>query len=91
MSKSTKNKLVRAPDYRVLYADNFGFAISDEGVRVQIMQTDPDGFVSVLIGLQIPHSQAQVLSEGLTDSLKAYEKETGAIIPSLKVEVVESK
>jgi hypothetical protein len=74
-------KPVRSLDYRVHFSDEFDLAISSEGVRIQILQNDPDGFVSGLAGIQMPYQTALALASAIDKAIEFYEKDTGNEIP----------
>jgi len=74
---STDMEVIRATDYRVLYSDAFDLAISNEGVRLQILQRDPDEFIACLIGIQLPYETALALSEGISKAVERYEESSG--------------
>lgn len=80
-------KPVRTPDYRVHYSDEFDLAISSDGVRIQILQSDPDGFVNGLAGLQMPYQTALALADSILKAIAIYEEDSGVEIPRPEVTV----
>lgn len=76
MSDSEK-KVIRAHDYRVLFTDDFDLSLSRNGVRLQVQQNDPEGHISGLVGLQMSHRDALVLSEALKQAVEFHEERTG--------------
>jgi hypothetical protein len=82
-------EVIRAADYRVLYSDAFDLAISNEGVRLQILQRDPDEFIACLAGVQLPYETALALSEAIRKAVEKYEESSGIEIPRPSVSVRE--
>jgi len=62
-------------------------AFNGEGVRLQIMQEDPDDFVSNLVGVQMSFSNALALAQGIQEAMKVYGERTGTIMPKPDVEI----